>query len=249
MRKLNTNYFCLAALLFALTSLVLLTLTRQNANRIRKLELTAAEVIRIDAENDPEKAISGYNRIASDTPLIGIRIMRRRWRQLLVLRKQIKTVAAANPNREPDQLKTLRQEFDRLRFSLQESGAALIKTRPEPKIAWRVHNLLGATYLLQAADILDRGKSPQQGRAALNLALKNFRQAITEIDQDQAARKFDNIPRWNLELLAAGKTRAAISQTPAGDEGRLDLKKNLSTMLPESAGYMVGEPPDNRVRK
>ncbi|MCD6269815.1 MAG: hypothetical protein J7J71_06735, partial [Deltaproteobacteria bacterium] len=78
---------------------------------------------------------------------------------------------------------------------------------------------------------------------------KHFKSAITEIDKDFQARDLNNIPRWNLELLTTGQSQSELSQMTTGAENRLDLKKNLSTMLPESAGFMVGEPPDNRVRK
>ena len=248
MRLRSSKYFCLAALFFALISLGLLTLVRQETNRLQALELTAAEVARIDAESDPERAAAEYNELKSDNPLIQIRIMRRRWQQLLTVRNLLKNGSTENPGPGPKDI-ALQQEFDRLRFTLQETGEALLKLRPAPETAWRVHNLLGASYLLQAAVILEKGKSLKQGQAALNLAINHFKEAVTAIDKDPEARDLDNIPRWNLELLATGKSRSELTRTVAGNESRLDLKKNLSTMLPESAGYMVGEPPDNRVRK
>jgi len=244
----RSDYYCLTALFFGLISLILLTLTWQNARRGQSLELVTAEISRIDTESDHQQAIARYSHLNPDNPLIKIRIMRRYWRLILKVREQIDIINTNKHDISQESI-SLRQKFEQLRFNLQETGESLLKQRPSPKISWRVHNLLGATYLLQAADILAKGESLKQGQAALNLAIKHFKSAITEIDKDFQARDLNNIPRWNLELLTTGQSQSELSQMTTGAENRLDLKKNLSTMLPESAGFMVGEPPDNRVRK
>ncbi len=244
----RSDYYCLAALFFGLISLILLTLTWQNARRGQSLVLVAAEISQIDTESDHQQAIARYSHQDLDNPLIKIRIMRRYWRLILKIREQIGITSPNNPG-IGQEIISLQQEFEQLRFNLQETGESLLKQRPSPEISWRVYNLLGATYLLQAADLLEKGENLKQGQAALNLAIKHFKSAITEIDKDFQARDLNNIPRWNLELLTTGQSQSELAQMTTGAENRLDLKKNLSTMLPESAGFMVGEPPDNRVRK
>ncbi len=244
----RSDYYCLAALFFGLISLILLTLTWQNARRGQSLVLVAAEISQIDTESDHQLAIAHYIHQNLDNPLIKIRIMRRYWRLILKIREQIGITSPNNPG-IGQEIISLRQESEQLRFNLQETGESLLKQRPAPEISWRVYNLLGATYLLQAADLLEKGENLKQGQAALNLAIKHFKSAITEIDKDFQARDLNNIPRWNLELLTTGQSQSELAQMTTGAENRLDLKKNLSTMLPESAGFMVGEPPDNRVRK
>ena len=118
-----------------------------------------------------------------------------------------------------------------------------------PAVAWRVHNLLGASFLLQALETLEREQNLKRSQAHLGLAIDHFKQAIAWIDKDPAAHDMSNIPRWNLELLSTRKNLFKLAMTRTGADSKLDLKKNLGTMLPESAGYMVGEPPDSRIRK
>ncbi|MCD6292817.1 MAG: hypothetical protein J7M09_05105 [Deltaproteobacteria bacterium] len=232
------NYFCLPTLFFLLLSLILVVLIQQNSSRKQALELVAAEIVRADAENNHEKAIKQYQELGRDNdPLIEVRIMRRRWLLALSIfqHKQPSEGMGSSP--------------DDYLFALQQSGEALLNQKLSLGIVWRIHNLLGAGFLLQALAMLEKEQNLQRSKALLNLAIGHFKQAITWIDRDPVARSMSNIPRWNLELLSTIQNLSGPNQNRAPDNSKLDLQKNLATMLPESAGYMVGEPPDSRIRK
>ena len=242
------DYFCLLALIFLVTGLVLMGLLYQERNRNHALELVASDVILADAEDDHRQAINRYQELGRDNPLLKVRIMRRRWLLALFIFQEKQKLAgvAPNPDENPE---NLRQRLDDLLFTLQQSGASLLNQELLPAVIWRVHNLLGASFLLQALEALEREQNLKRSQAHLGLAIDHFKQAITWVDKDPDAHEMSNIPRWNLELLSTRKNLSELAMTRAGNESKLDLKKNLATMLPESAGYMVGEPPDSRIRK
>jgi len=231
------DYLCLPALFFLLLSLVLIVLIQQFGSRNQALELVASDVVLADAESDHEKAINRYQVLGRDNPLIKVRIMRRRW--LLAL-----SIFQQSQKREE-----VVSDLDDHLFILQQSGESLLNQDLLPEVAWRVHNLLGASFLLQALEMLEKEQNLQRSQALLSLAIDHFKQAIAWIDIDPAAHEMTNIPRWNLELLSTIKDLSGLAKTRIADDSKLDLKSNLATMLPESAGYMVGEPPDSRIRK
>ena len=231
------DYFFLLALFFLLVGLAVLVLADRDGSRNHALELVASDVVLADAESDHKKAVNRYQLLGRDNPLIKVRIMRRRW--LLAL-----SIFQQSQKRE----EVAADSEDHL-FSLQQSGESLLNQDLVPAVAWRVHNLLGASFLLQALEMLEREQNMQRSQALLSLAIDHFKQAIGWIDSDPAAHEMTNIPRWNLELLSTMKDLSGLAKTRTADDSRLDLKGNLATMLPESAGYMVGEPPDSRIRK
>ena len=231
------DYFFLLALFFLLVGLAVLVLADRDGSRNHALELVASDVVLADAESDHKKAVNRYQLLGRDNPLIKVRIMRRRW--LLAL-----SIFQQSQKRE----EVAADSEDHL-FSLQQSGESLLNQDLVPAVAWRVHNLLGASFLLQALEMLEREQNMQRSQALLSLAIDHFKQAIGWIDSDPAAHEMTNIPRWNLELLSTIKELSGLVKTRTADDSRLDLKGNLATMLPENAGYMVGEPPDSRIRK
>ena len=242
------DYFCLPALFFLLLSLALATLIIKEKNRNHALQLVTRNVALADAETDHQSALNRYQQLDLDNPLLKVRIMRRQWLLSLAAFAEKQELKKDSP--ESDEKSTnLDKKLDSLIFTLQQEGEALVKQKLSPEVAWRAHNLLGASRLLQAAEILARGSDPEPSQACLNLAIDHFKQAITGVDKDPDARDMGNIPRWNLELLSTDKSLSKITRSQAGVDRKLNLKRNLATMLPESAGYMVGEPPDNRVRK
>ena len=233
----RSNYLCLPALFFLLMSLVLIVLIYQSGSRDHALKLVASDVVLADAESDHEKALKQYQQQDQDNPLIKVRIMRRRWLLALSIFQQSQKRAK------------VATDIDDHLFFLQQSGESLFKQELSPVVAWRVHNLLGASFLLQALEMLEKEQKLQRSQALLSLAIDHFKQAITWIDKDPGACKMTNIPRWNLELLSTLKALSGPAKARTADDNKLDLKSNLATMLPESAGYMVGEPPDSRIRK
>ena len=244
----RSDYFCLLALFFLLTGLVMIGLLHQERSRNHALELVASDVVLADAEDNHQQAINWYQVLDRDNPLIKVRIIRRRWLLALSIfqESQKPDDVAPSPDENPG---NLRQELDDLLFTLQQSGASLLNQECLPAVVWRVHNLLGASFLLQALETLERGQNLKQSQAYLGLAIDHFKQAIAWVDKDPDAHAMSNIPRWNLELLSTRKNLFKLALTRTETDSKLDLKKNLSTMLPESAGYMVGEPPDSRIRK
>ncbi len=231
------DYFFLLALFFLSVGLSVLVLADRDGSRNHALKLVASEVVLADTVSDHEKAINRYQLLDRDNSLIKVRIMRRRWLLALSVFQQ------SQKRRE-----VVSYQDDHL-FTLQQSGESLLNQELLPAVAWRVHNLLGASFLLQALEMLEKEQNLQRSRALLNLAIDHFKQAIIWIDKDPAAHAMTNIPRWNLELLSTMKNLSGLAKTRTADDSRLDLKTNLATMLPESAGYMVGEPPDSRIRK
>lgn len=242
------DYFCLAALLFLLMSLFLLALLHQGGSRNHALKLVASEVVLADAEDNHQKAIECYQALDRDNPLIRVRIMRRQWLLALAIfqRSQNQDNVTFDPNESP---KHLRKELNDLIFTLQQSGTFLLNQKIRPASAWRVHNLLGASFLLQALESLESEQNLKRSQAQLGLAIDHFKQAIARVDEAPEAYDMSNIPRWNLELLSTRKNLFKLVRTQTGTDSKLDLKKNLATMLPASAGFMVGEPPDSRIRK
>ncbi len=226
----------------------MLALADRDGRRNHALELVAADVVLADAEIDNRRAIEWYQSLDRENPLLKVRIMRRQWLLALSIFQEkqkpdgdISGLEEASGNES--------KELDDLLFALQQSGESLLKVERSPAIVWRAHNLLGASFLLQAVEALDRDPNLKRSQAYLGLAIGHFKEAITWIDKDHDARDMGNIPRWNLELLSTRKNLSQLVMTRTGAESKLDLKKNLATMLPESAGYMVGEPPDSRIRK
>ena len=242
------DYCCLLALFFLLTGLVSIGLLHQERSLNHALELVAADVVLADAEDDHQQALDWYQALDRDNPLLKVRIMRRRWLLALSIFQRNQKLGGAVP--EPDENpENLHQELDDLLFILQQSGASLLNRECLPAVVWRVHNLLGASFLLQALETLEREQNLKRSQAHLGLAIDHFKQAIAWVDKDPAAHAMSNIPRWNLELLSTRKNLFKLAMTRTETDSKLDLKKNLATMLPESAGYMVGEPPDSRIRK
>ena len=242
------DYFCLLALFFLLTGLVLIGRLHQEGSRNHALELVASDVVLADVKDDHQQAIDWYQALDRDNPLIKVRIMRRRWLLALsIFQESQKSEGVASvPDKNSG---NLGQELDDLLFTLQQSGASLLNQECSPAVVWRVHNLLGASFLLQALETLEREQNLKRSQAHLGLAIDHFKQAIAWVDKDPDAHEMSNIPRWNLELLSTRKNLFELAMTRTGADSKLDLKKNLATMLPESAGYMVGEPPDSRIRK
>ncbi len=244
----RSNYFCLPALFFLLLSLVLIVLIYQAGSRNLTLKLEVSDVVLADAESDHEKAINRYQLLDRDNPLIKVRIMRRRWLLALSIFQQSKKSEGVELGQN-EITGNLSKEFDDLLFAMQQSGASLLNQGGVPAVVWRVHNLLGASFLLQALATLKRGQDLKRSQACLSLAIDHFKQTIAWVDRDPEAHDMSNIPRWNMELLSTRKNLFKLVTNRVGVDSKLDLKKNLATMLPESAGYMFGEPPDSRIRK
>ncbi len=242
----RSHCFCFAALFFLLLGLLLMALQYQEGSRNYTLKLEASNVYLADTMDDHQQAIELYQSLEIDNPLLAVRIMRRQWLLALAVfqESQKRDTLAANPDQE-----NLRNKLDDLIFKLQQSGASLLNQECLPTVIWRVHNLLGASFLLQGLESLERESNLKQSRASLELAIAQFKKAIFWVDKVPDAGNMSNIPRWNLELLSTRKTLSQIVMTRPEAESKLDLKKNLATMLPESAGYMAGEPPDSRIRK
>jgi len=204
-----------------------------------------------DREKDPARALDVYLRLAPGKPPVAIRIMRRRWRLALELYRQRSLEAENSADQAPRTGAGVDRKLDKLLFALEKGGQELrgLRPAPGPGIAWRAENLLGAGYLVRALLVLDRGGERKTCQALLHQAIAAFKRAIRLVDRLPARDGFGNIPRWNLELLLANDQLARMALAESSAQGRYDLRRNLTILLPGSSGYLSGEPPDNRVLK
>jgi len=252
MKKFKTRFYLYLAgsLVFLLAGIFLVSWSEQRQLADYRARQEWARLVAGDREKDPGKALALYLQAETRTPPAAIRIMRRRWQLALDLyRRKSRAETTTNPENSSDA--KLDQKLDEQLFELEKYGQQLRGARPAiaSEIAWRAENLLGAGYLMRALLVLDRGGELKTCQALLHQAIASFKRAISLVDRLPAETGFNNIPRWNLELLIANGRLARMALADSTPESRYDLRRNLTILLPGSSGYLAGEPPDNRVLK
>ncbi|MBW1645242.1 MAG: hypothetical protein JRJ56_02780 [Deltaproteobacteria bacterium] len=236
--------YLVAGLLFLAAGITLLSWSESQRSAERRARRRWHRIMALDREPEPEKALAAGRELDPENPFVGIRMMRRQWQlaRRLYQEEDRKAAAATAASRH--------HALNRLLGELEKTGQRLRTVHPPPAIGWRVENLLGAGYLMQALLVLDQPGEVKSCQALLHQAIACFKKAITQVDRLPAADTGQgNIPRWNLELLITAGRLARLALADTRSANRYDLRRNLTILLPGSSGYLAGEPPDSRVRK
>ncbi len=243
----SSSLLAISALFCLFVGLTLIYLADRDGRRNHALELVAADVELADKLSDHQDAVARFLALHSESPWLKIRIMRRRW--FMAETVFDKLYKAEELNRDGAE-EFLSERLDSLLLLIQQEGEHLLELElASPQALWRVHNLLGVSSLLQALQGLFQEREIEFVKAHLRMATTHLKKAIFWVDRVSEFEGLSNIPRWNLEFLSTNIKLSEIAKVIAGEPAGFNSRKNLATMLPESAGFMVGEPPDNRIRK
>ncbi len=215
----------------------------------RTLHLFRHDVSVADGIQDPVKAIRAYKALAFELPEIQIRILQRQWQVAMdmvgrIQRSKFRTeLAPEAPEQFAKLLKHLDDMRDRCGILLTETPSA------SPELLWQAHNILAAVRLLCAFATLETESNWPKAQGMIREGMTELKTAIETVDQLPRAGLFQNIPRWNMELLYAQQYVEKYSMFNPENQTRMDLNENLEMLIPERGGYAPGEPADRSVKK
>lgn len=223
--------------------------SRSFAALAREGESLMERIRTIEGEPDHQKAVRHYTALAQDTPEIRLRILQRQWAMAVEKMTRIRkaktrqTLNTAIPAFYEDLTVHLSEMADGCRSALAGPGFVREET------AWRIHNIRGCVSVMQAfvTSLSERNEKKVAGR--LRSAISEFAAAIHVVDGAAAAADLRNIPRWNLALITEKEWVQQFHPTPMAEDRRLDLQKNLETVIPETGGYAPGAPVEDRFAK
>ncbi len=215
----------------------------QQARSLKK------SVQEIDGEQDHRKAIRRYLELPDNGPEIQLRILQRQWAMAVEKMARIRNANDVQvleevlPELRDDLSAHLSAMAERCRSATAASGEA------REEIAWQVRNIQGCVSTMGAFLALSEEKNEKKAFSHLRSAISGFASAMRAVDQIGEAGHLRNVPRWNMALIAGKEAALQFNLAPAADDRRLDLQKNLETVIPETGGYAPGDPAESRIAK
>ena len=215
-------------------------------SQVRSLKKNVEE---IDGERDHGKAVRRYLQLPDNGPEIQLRILQRQWSMAVEKMARIRNANDAQVLKEalPELRDDLSAHLSAMAERCRSAMAAAGEAREE--ILWQIRNIQGCVSTMGAFVALSAEKNEKKAFSHLRSAIAGFASAMRAIDRIDKADHLRNVPRWNMALITGKEAALQFNLAPAADDRRLDLQKNLETVIPETGGYAPGDPAESRIAK